>query len=405
MRMLISLWTFLVYPIQCHSTMGISPHDLPLYSTNFDCLDHSNKNAVINDQYCDCLDGSDETDSNACQNGHFYCQNKGHQPYNLKSYKVNDGYCDPECCDGSDEFNSGVICPNTCVEIANQERQKRDLLESERKMGASKRLELITKAKELIQERKDSLNKLKQQLSDRKLKESQLLKLISPLESAYNNLLDSKKDSAFKVIKENFINTTDESKADSANDNSDGPSTDNPTEDNSDTSTSETETEEEKETEEELKLKAELDEAKSNHESALKDLNDLESQITDLENKLSEDNGPDDVFATLRGQCVELNESEYTYKFCFFTGVHQSYTSLGEFSTWSFDAQAMHFDNGNSCWNGPNRSCRVKLVCKAENELLEVSEPNKCEYEMKVGTPAVCDLISINSDQFAHDEL
>ena len=60
----------------------------------------------LNDNYCDCKDGSDEPLTNACSFTMFHCR-FGHvigRP-NWKiipSSRVNDGICD--CCDGSDEW-------------------------------------------------------------------------------------------------------------------------------------------------------------------------------------------------------------------------------------------------------------------------------------------------------------
>ena len=50
----------------------------------------------------------------------------------------------------------------------------------------------------------------------------------------------------------------------------------------------------------------------------------------------------------------------------------------------------MVYDHGARCWNGPERSANIELECGAENELVKVTEPSKCEYHFKMRSPAVC---------------
>jgi Glucosidase II beta subunit-like protein len=50
----------------------------------------------------------------------------------------------------------------------------------------------------------------------------------------------------------------------------------------------------------------------------------------------------------------------------------------------------MIYDRGAQCWNGPQRSARIDLECGAENLVLKVTEPSKCEYYIKMKSPAVC---------------
>lgn len=77
-------------------------------------------NEKFNDDFCDCLDGSDENLTNACYNGQYYCKNKLYYQKIISTSKLNDGFCD--CCDGSDERN--IICPNSCLYYTDIEYNK-----------------------------------------------------------------------------------------------------------------------------------------------------------------------------------------------------------------------------------------------------------------------------------------
>jgi protein kinase C substrate 80K-H len=52
---------------------------------------------------------------------------------------------------------------------------------------------------------------------------------------------------------------------------------------------------------------------------------------------------------------------------------------------------AMRHENGQHCWNGPNRATTVIFACAEKNEIWKVFEEEKCVYRMEVGTPAVCE--------------
>lgn len=114
---------------------GVEPSKLEAYRYWKGCLDGSNTKAVLNDDFCDCVDGSDEPSTTACYNGTFYCQNEGHVPSFIKSMQVDDGFCDPACCDGTDE-KSG-FCPNICKEHAIKKAKDADETERVRKLVRS----------------------------------------------------------------------------------------------------------------------------------------------------------------------------------------------------------------------------------------------------------------------------
>uniref|UniRef100_A0A1E1WYM2 Putative glucosidase ii beta subunit n=1 Tax=Amblyomma aureolatum TaxID=187763 RepID=A0A1E1WYM2_9ACAR len=96
------------------SVRGVAPHNANHYAPGktFKCLYSAGVIGFeqVNDDYCDCDDGSDEPGTNACPNGRFYCeQHNTHSPETVLSMRVNDGICD--CCDGSDEWNGAMVPP------------------------------------------------------------------------------------------------------------------------------------------------------------------------------------------------------------------------------------------------------------------------------------------------------
>jgi protein kinase C substrate 80K-H len=349
------------------SVRGIDPFDLKKYE-NFKCFDGSNPQAVLNDDYCDCLDGSDEPGTSACRKTLFYCQNTGHKPVKIPSIKVNDGICDVDCCDGSDEWLKGS-CPNICKELAEREANTEREYEALRQRGAVQKLKLIRQAKEIQQDKRSQLIEMRKNIAEYSAQKHHEASKQYHLESRVVQL--DTDNSYLKMIQQKLQNIWNIGGM--------------PQE-------SETQFHEEQRV-------AELAMAREELETQTRKVADLQQkfdktnqEIQDLEKTLNEINGPMDCFLPLRDQCYEKSILTYKYKVCMFKSVEQDHTNLGKFESFDMKAGKMLFKNGQSCWQGPDRTATVVLECGISTEIIFVSEPAKCEYLVKMTTPAMCEL-------------
>ncbi|XP_062016216.1 glucosidase 2 subunit beta isoform X2 [Rosa rugosa] len=142
--------------------LGIAPEDEKYYKSSevIKCKDGSKKfsRAQLNDDFCDCSDGTDEPGTSACPGGKFYCRNVGHAPLQLFSSRVNDGICD--CCDGSDEYDGKVSCPNTCWEAGKVARDKLKKKIATYQEGVAIRKQEVEQAKVAMAKDEAELSKL-----------------------------------------------------------------------------------------------------------------------------------------------------------------------------------------------------------------------------------------------------
>ncbi|XP_022872940.1 glucosidase 2 subunit beta-like [Olea europaea var. sylvestris] len=149
-------------------------------------------------------------------------------------------------------------------------------------------------------------------------------------------------------------------------------------------------------------------------------LSKIQSRISSLSQKLKYDFGKEKEFYSFYGQCFESKQNKYVYKICPFKQATQveghSTTRLGSWEKFDESYESMLFSNGDHCWNGPDRSIKVKLRCGLKNEVIDIGEPSRCEYVALLSTPALCvedklkelevKLETMNEEQpQGHDEL
>ncbi|KAL2172738.1 hypothetical protein VTG60DRAFT_4184 [Thermothelomyces hinnuleus] len=145
--------------------------------------------------------------------------------------------------------------------------------------------------------------------------------------------------------------------------------------------------------------------------------NDISSKKASLEEQrrdLEKDYGVDDIFRALKGKCVNSDVGEYNYELCWMERATQKSkkghgnTNMGNFvridkeiadeeerpdekSLGRGERMVLRYENGQGCWNGPQRRTDVWLACAEVDELWRVTESEKCVYKMEVGTPAACE--------------
>ncbi|KAL8968704.1 MAG: hypothetical protein Q9197_004737 [Variospora fuerteventurae] len=141
----------------------------------------------------------------------------------------------------------------------------------------------------------------------------------------------------------------------------------------------------------------------------------LRNELTGHQDDLKKDYGAEDVFRALKGRCISKDSGEYSYELCWLDKTTQksrkggSHTGMGNFvridsitvdddlppdgkGLGSGVRVALRYEDGQHCWNGPNRSTLVVLACAEQDEVWKITEEEKCVYRMEVGTPAVCDV-------------
>ncbi|KAG4028222.1 hypothetical protein MFRU_023g00590 [Monilinia fructicola] len=159
-----------------------------------------------------------------------------------------------------------------------------------------------------------------------------------------------------------------------------------------------------------------VQDARKAYQTVSDDVGVKKNSLSDLKSDLEKDYGVDDIFRALKGSCVSKDSGEYDYELCWLEKTTQKSkkgggnTGMGNFVRFDklevdeeVDAEGkglgkgirttLVFENGQHCWNGPNRATTVVLACAEKDEIWKVVEMEKCNYRMDVGTPAVCERV------------
>lgn len=124
------------------------------------------------------------TGTSACPNGRFYCHNEGHIPAYIRSSRVNDGVCDPECCDGSDERDGKVTCPDRCAKVGREYRKQKAEQDNVRRAGSKIRERYIADYRRSMEKLEAEVAKLEIEAQVAREKETRLKSALEIAERA-----------------------------------------------------------------------------------------------------------------------------------------------------------------------------------------------------------------------------
>uniref|UniRef100_A0A8C7XSF3 Glucosidase 2 subunit beta n=1 Tax=Oryzias sinensis TaxID=183150 RepID=A0A8C7XSF3_9TELE len=386
-------------PVEVQRPRGVPLSKRQFYEEDkpFTCLDGSLTVPFdrVNDDYCDCKDGSDEPGTAACPNGSFHCTNAGFRPAFIPSSRINDGICGMVIVITVNNriFPSFLSHSVTVNELLPHSELDPDADGTFTETEAQGLLGGVDKVDAASFE--SVWNNIKEKFHSESHTDTP-----APEETYQEETKEPASDNDSELYPDDDIPEDDDDEEDPEDEDLDEGDYK-----GSDTLQTHDKKEEEEGTmppydQETQSLIDAAQKARDEFNEAEKALRDVDDQIRNLEKEISFDFGASAEFAYLYSQCYELHTGEYIYKLCPFNRVSQkpkyggSETNLGTWGKWAGPEDnvysVMKYEHGTGCWQGPNRSTTVKLTCGKETVVTSTSEPSRCEYLMEFTTPAVC---------------
>ncbi|KAJ3448188.1 glucosidase 2 subunit beta [Anaeramoeba flamelloides] len=354
---------------------GVSPENRHLYlnKPTFTCHDQSKtiKFSYVNDNYCDCEDGSDEPGTSACSETTFYCKNEGFKPKIIFSNRVNDYECD--CCSGEDEWETGV-CENTCLIELQKEIEKEKELKKQRKLAIEFREARNPKVFKLAQQKRKTLTTIEKKLQ---IITQILNKCNSIFQQIHSGVFDQQTQQELQQIS-SMVFSSSLSSTSFWN-----------------------------------QMSPKFTRKNGFQQKFVEEVHKLESQYQHLAEKYlqlqlfkKENLELYQNYLYLYNQVINFKtpDGEYEYIFKPFISLVQhglksnNDVTIGSWGSLGIDNFQENYPNGEQCWNGPIRKVLIHFECSVNSEIISIEETDRCFYEMVFKTPGACQDIDDDVD-------